>query len=672
MFSSFAAIMFLLLAAPAMARQLSPEEALRQARSDGQMLRRHAPSLSYSSKMTLAYTGRLEGVNCYYVFNDGENTDGGFIIVGADDLAPALLGYVPQGEFDYDRAPAAMKWWLGQYEAGISQAVANDEKIAVPQAARQAVLPLVATMWDQGAPYNDMCPTIGGQPTYTGCAATAMAQIMNYHQWPDMGMGSCIYTLEEKGLTLSAYFNGTRYDWNNMLPEYADGRYTPEQAYAVAQLMYHCGVSIKMDYGTDASGGGDWLIPFALKEFFGYDADATDYWRVFYTDEEWENMLYEELDARRPMLYVGVTENQEGHAFVCDGYDGNGLFHFNWGWGGYCDGYFTIHGAGALDPTGTGIGGGTVGYGFNQQQRCVMGIKKSDGYHQPKVIIGCETGYVVECEDENITRDSELRLYGAIFNYSADTVVTELGVKFVDTANEREFLCPIGYIELPILQGLYGFGFYPEDVLKNGEYDVVLVTRRYGTEDEWQPVLLPPGTEFPKITMTGDEPAVTVSSPVYVGDISTSTAPVNNVDLHVTATADKAVSGRTIIGYIATLDGEDFIGSISGEINLGAGETREFVFRKDMTGILRPGEEYVLFLYDSQDNVWLVPSYNSSCLFMVAEPSGMSAVKEVEDNRVDVYGVSGQKLRRGMPASKALDGLSKGVYIVGGKKVVRK
>lgn len=671
MISSLAVMMVLLFAAPAMARQLNPEEALSHARSEGQMLRRHAPSLAYSSKMMLAYTGRLEGVNCYYVFNDDENTDGGFLIVGADDLAPALLGYVPQGEFAYDRAPAAMKWWLGQYESGISQAVAKAEKIAVAKTSRPAVLPLVTTTWNQNAPYNNMCPTIGGQPTYTGCSATAMAQIMNYHQWPYMGFGSCKYTLEEKGLTVSAYFDDI-YDWDNMLPDYSDGRYSQEQADAVAKLMYHCGASIKMDYGTDASGGGDWLIPFALNEHFDYDADVNDYWRMFYSDAEWENMLYEELAAKRPTLYVGVTENQEGHAFVCDGYDGNGLFHFNWGWGGSYDGYFTIHGAGALDPRGSGIGGGTVGYGFNQQQRCIMGIKKREGYHQPKVIMGCADGYVVECRDEAVTRDSELHLSGTIANYSADTVVVELGVKFVDEANGREYLSYVGYVELPILYGISGFRFFPLNVLKNGEYEVIPVCRRYRTEDEWQPVLLPPGTERPKITLTGEEPAVTLCSPVYVGDISTSTAPVNDVDLHVTATANRAVSGRTITGYIATLDGEDFIGNISGEVTLSAGETREFVFRKDMTGILTPGEVYVLYLYDNQDDAWLVPSYNYFCTFMVSEPSGMSAVKELEDNRVDVYGVSGRKLRRGMPKSEALDGLSKGVYIVGGKKVVRR
>lgn len=301
-----------------------------------------------------------------------------------------------------------------------------------------------------------------------------------------------------------------------------------------------------------------------------------------------------------------------------------------------------------------------------------MGIKKREGYHQPKVIMGCADGYVVECRDEAVTRDSELHLSGTIANYSADTVAVELGVKFVDEANGREYLSYVGYVELPILYGISGFRFFPLNVLKNGEYEVVPVCRRYRTEDEWQPVLLPPGTERPKITITGEEPAVTLSSPVYVGDISTSTAPVNDVDLHVTATANRAVSGRTITGYIATLDGEDFIGNISGEVTLSAGETREFVFRKDMTGILTPGEVYVLYLYDNQDDVWFVPSYNYFCTFMVSEPSGMSAVRELENNRVDVYSVSGRKLRRGMPKSEALDGLSKGVYIVGGKKVVRR
>jgi hypothetical protein len=215
-----------------------------------------------------------------------------------------------------------------------------------------AVSPLVQTKWDQSPYYNNLCPydNSKGERTVTGCVATAMAQVMNYWEYPKKGTGFHSYNHSKYG-TLNANFGSTTYDWANMPNELTSSSSTVQKN-AVATLMYHCGVSVDMDYNVSSEGGsGAYVISsrspvthcteYALKTYFGYKTSIQGVQKADYTTTNWKNLLKAELDASRPIVYAGFGDG--GHCFVCDGYDNNDYFHFNWGWGGLYDGYFALN-----------------------------------------------------------------------------------------------------------------------------------------------------------------------------------------------------------------------------------------------------------------------------------------------------------------------------------------
>jgi len=319
----------------------------------------------------------------FYIFNSGNNN--GFVIVAGDDNALPILGYSTSGTFDKDLLPPNFRKWLEDYKKEMDYIITNkilatdeirDEWSSltkgktVSHKTSSAVLPLLTTTWNQSPFYNALCP--GG--SVTGCVATAMAQIMNYWEYPATGTGFHSYNEDNYG-TLSANFGATNYQWSSM-PNNVTSPNT-----AVATLMYHCGVSVDMDYSPTVSGA--YVISaqspvthcseYAFTTYFGYDNSVQGVKRANYTASAWKQLLKDELDAGRPIEYAGYGSGG-GHAFVCDGYDNNDYFHFNWGWGGYNDGYFLI---GALNPNGTGTGGGTGGY--NSGHQAVIGIKPPTG-----------------------------------------------------------------------------------------------------------------------------------------------------------------------------------------------------------------------------------------------------------------------------------------------------
>lgn len=206
-----------------------------------------------------------------------------------------------------------------------------------------------------------------------------MAQIMKYWNYPTQGNGTQTYTHETYGQQ-TANFGSTTYDWNNMLNTYSNSA-TQAQKNAVATLMYHCGVAVMMDYGVSSTGGSgavtvgssNGTAEYALKTYFLYKNTLNGCRRSDYTDQTWKNMLTTDLDASRPVIYTGRGEGG-GHCFICDGYNNSDQFHFNWGWGGYCDGFYAIN---SLEPGTGGIGSGNGTY--NESQSAIFGIEPNAG-----------------------------------------------------------------------------------------------------------------------------------------------------------------------------------------------------------------------------------------------------------------------------------------------------
>ena len=326
----------------------------------------------------------------YYIFN---NEGGGFVIVAGDDCATPILGYSTEGSIDLSNLPIQLEELLNAYAEEIQLAVENNDQptdsiqalwdayYRAPQSqnATAAVNALITTTWHQYPRYNNKCPVdaslsnLGGHPT-TGCVATAMAQVMKYWEYPSKGYGSKSYRSEHYG-TLSADFGSTAYDWDNM-PTKLSSSTSSTQNNAVATLMYHCGVAVSMNYNSDGYGssgantldwgGGRASAETALKTYFGYASTLEGKQSSSMSASAWKSLLKTELDNQRPMLYRGVS-SQGGHCFICDGYDSNDKFHFNWGWGGNSNGFFSIT-------------AGTSGcHEFSQDQCAVVGIRPKDG-----------------------------------------------------------------------------------------------------------------------------------------------------------------------------------------------------------------------------------------------------------------------------------------------------
>ena len=288
----------------------------------------------------------------YYVFNAAREQ--GFAIIAGDDRIPPLLGYSDCGSIDTDNMPSALVAWLDEVAAVVAAMPEGTARVAVAESATPVVDALVKTHWYQLAPYNEKCPA---PDVYTCCVATAMAQILNYHRWPEQGMGSITYE-SYYGLTdsndpntagvINHDFSKSTYDWDNMLTTYAlvDGKpnWNDAQKDAVATLMRDCGYAARVQYTTHESIAYDADAAAGLCEHLGYDAQLYPHYK--YSTSEWLRILKNELDNGFPVLFTGqaplASNAAGGHAFVVDGYDTNSFLHINWGWNGEADGFYNL------------------------------------------------------------------------------------------------------------------------------------------------------------------------------------------------------------------------------------------------------------------------------------------------------------------------------------------
>lgn len=304
--------------------------------------------------------------NALYIFNVED--DGGFVIVSGDDATEPILGYTTQGRYDEDRMPANFRFWLQQRTAEVealqrveptSSAAGASVPGAFPllSAAKHARIgPLIVTTWDQGSAVNDLnsdgvynvhLPMIDGKYPCTGCVATAGAQLMYYYQWPQTQVPSLPGYEAETQANTSQALPPITFQWDKMKTSYAYQDPSAEAVSAVADLMLYCGYAAKMEYDINSSGSNIATLASAMVAYFGYSPTWTQAYREEYSISEWDEKIYNELANNRPVIYGGRFNG--GHAFICDGYDGDGMYHFNWGWGGDFNGYFKLQ---ATNPYG--------------------------------------------------------------------------------------------------------------------------------------------------------------------------------------------------------------------------------------------------------------------------------------------------------------------------------
>ena len=297
-----------------------------------------------------------DGMPVFYAFSLQPN---GFVLVAADDRMRPILGYSTEGSFSATDMPDGLQSFERNFKAGFSQMVEHKEERSdeaveawkrLSETGRvnneritRTVPYLLKSKWNQSALYNDLCPVDSIGPNnhvYAGCVATAISQIMYYWQWPKKGEGSHTYTCYPYG-DLHVNFGQTKYDYDQMT-DFLDWTSSPEEIEAVAKLMYHAGVSVEMMYSPNGSGAYSYDVKGALAVYFNYGIeDMYIDFRDNHVLTEWQTMLRDNLDQGMP-LYYSASGSDGGHAFVCDGYDENNLFHFNWGWQGFDNGYYAI------------------------------------------------------------------------------------------------------------------------------------------------------------------------------------------------------------------------------------------------------------------------------------------------------------------------------------------
>jgi len=686
------------------------------------------PGKSFRSvHVTAKANTRASGNEPYYVFNTADNA--GFVIVSGDDRTKAILGYSEQGAIDGNNLPENVAAWLGYYADVIASL--SDQSPTVrdytASATRKNIQPLIKTAWNQMAPYNNQC-VFDGTECLTGCVATAMAQIMNFHKYPKKAASIAGYTNSFEVPALPA----ATLSWKNMCDTYAwNETRTAAQNKAVATLMRYCGQSVEMNYGVGGSAASSEFASMALVKYFGYNKSTHVIYRDGYTEEGWEDEIYQELAASYPIFYSGLSTTNYGHAFIVDGYK-DGLYHVNWGWGGLYDGYFVLT---VMDSTGEGI----VDDIYSENQTAIIGIRpvKGGSLEYPKMTIAA-----MDLASEKVVTRSSANDYFQVpvsykVQYSVNSEDDLVGMGFALYQGDKMVQSLMQYSPSSQRPGWYWQGIAPLSFgrgLADGNYRIHAVyTDLEGNVQKAQ------GSDFRYIDakIKGNKLTLTQYPLVGVVTLNKSKAFVNKgktITLKATVApsslADKSVKWKSSNKKVATVSSKGKVKGLKygtatitctsstgltatckitvGEVTL---DKTEAVVKKGKTVTLTP-TVYPTSLKDqsvkwksSNKKVATVTSkgkvkgikagtaiitctsvamgLSTTCKVTVkvtsatrslegddGELTGIEAVaEEATIEPYDVYDLSGRKVAHQVTT---LDGLPKGLYIVNGKKMLKR
>lgn len=565
--------------------------------------------------LQLALTAKDGDVTCFYVFNA---KDFGFVIIGGDEVARKVLGYSVSDTFCYDSVPTNIRWWMGQYAHKISY-VANHQKSgdkSVQAPSRVSIPDMITTRWNQFAPYNEKLPRLSWLSApydrlATGCVATAASQVMRYWKYPQRGAGSNSYKLyysyrsvngrpnlwlgdrnakgDSKSVKFSSDFSRNTYRWDLMTDTYSDSS-TSQQKSSVATLMSDVGIACNMLYGQakyDGSGARESALGRALIENFGYSKNINVKLHCNYDDNEWEQLIYSELAAKRPVIYGGY-EQGAGHEFVISGYESShNLFNINWGWGGSYDGCF------ALSPTILPCSVNDIEQSFLQNvmpengdiQRCYLSTF-GFGLTAKNVKVGTKV---------SMTELAGIPNSGYVENNTCSDISTDLGIRLKNKATARniDIICErnrelkSGY--------MVDLSFTPTD---EGTFLVIPI---YKSGDEWHEARTLTSLGYPELTVTTDG----ISDVLVMGEHGlVAGKSVASPDMRYRVTlrnyGDKCT--RQVVVFIGETKQEGRISSIAyllQNVNFEAGETRDVFFGRENlkdADKLKEGKDYTTWV----------------------------------------------------------------------------
>lgn len=556
--------LMLMLASSSYAKQLDAKQAKEIAQI---FLQQKATTRAAVPSPKLAYTA-VENPSCvaqssnlFYVFNRGNF--GGFVVIAGDDRMRPVLGYTDKGDFDINTKNDGLQWWLAAITAkakavGSGQDSCNNS-CAATRVLGSSVEPLVRTKWDQGTPYKDQCPvdnTDGkGERSLTGCVATAMAQIL-YHCYAPYtqtlsGTVTC-HTGAHASTTTDIDLSQFVIDYSKMELTY-DGDESEEAKSEVAKLMYACGLSVNTWYCTVASSSNP--NPYAFISNFGIDLKCRTAYRSQYTSDGWCRFICNELNSGCPVLYSGQS-SYSGHAFICDGYNADGLFHINWGWGGYEDGYFDIY---------------SIDFEYDDNQEVVYGIKPATSTQE------IDLDKLLSCKSVNASLSDN----GSKISLSYKGLTCS-GAKYSGTAGfalcegdeiKYTFAFNVGF---SVGDGTYSYGSWTLNMptsLADGIYTVRLLAGK--SKDTWG-----------LIDTTGDKAYTTITISDGKANADGSTVPLLSLESYSIGNDGCGyVNQETPLTLVIKNTGGEFYGSISSTSSymstvkalIPVGETREIV-----------------------------------------------------------------------------------------------
>lgn len=587
---------------------LSPQEALNRVSNTSTVgsAPRRAAAATAGVRSRLASTPALTIRSAaqdpqIYVFTP---TDGsGYMILSAESEAEPLLGYSDTEQFTPGNVPDGLQFMLDYYAAEINAVRASAAPSAVVRKARperDAIAPICKTKWNQNAPYNNLCPTVGTTNCVTGCVATAVAQVLKTYEYPTQCSGGTYsYTwTANNNQTLSLNYDEVTLDWANMLDTY-DASATDEQKNAVATLMKAVGYGVNMGYTTGESGAGTFYVPIALIRNFGYDSTATYENREWYKLNDWENKIYDVLEQNHGVIYAGQTAAGAGHCFVVDGYSSDGYFHINWGWGGLSDGYFLLS---ALDPDSQGIGGSTAGFDFSQGAVFNLSTTPSTDAADVPMLFTVEK---LAAANETAYTNNYATFTGGLYNMGAVAVSGQTACKLVNTATGEEQYYP-GYVTFEDMSPIYGYEVwsvtFPE--VADGTYLMTMaVANSDGTvfydaksalNDDATSTLVATVSEG---QVTFSAYAGTTASPTFTNVQIASTVIAPGLDLDVTATATNNTDAYYYGSVFAVLYASDETSTSCDlkPLDLEAGESAAFDYSITLPTTIAAGNYSLVF-----------------------------------------------------------------------------
>ena len=567
-----------------------------------------------------------------YVFNAEE---GGYIVISGDDQTVPILGYSETGRLDMENLPEHIQSWLDGYVDQIAFLQSHPNVLKARNTLNEpAIEPLLGEIeWGQRSPYNDLCPYDGDSRCPTGCAATAMAQVMYYHKWPEQT------TKEIPGyVTYNRKINMpsipiSRIDWENILPSYSNDVGNETQRRAVAELLLMCGSAQEMSYMSSGSLSGCSEIATSLREYFDYDMTADYIFRKSYRMAEWNQIIYNELSHHRPVCYEGKPSKKSGHAFVIDGYDKDDYFHVNWGWNGSRNGYFLLS---ILDSNAESLYEKQYSMsGYNIDQAAVIGIRKNTGIGPKDWLYALGQTQTNSTQARNSqNEDISQYLFFNLGNLTGKDMNFEYRIALFD--DNDNFILTISEGETGVVgknyfnvQGYYKFGAG----LSDGNYKIMIMSRGKGDEG-WH--INQNSKDYGCYIVIVNGNTIQVKSPEK---------PIINLTGTIQSLEKIELFSQTLITGIITNNGDDFHGAVffvedgnvinGRNIDIAAGETQEITALYTANEVGERTFCIALYTYNTSERTYEYVPFATGTITVINSGGAYLRMSPIIQNEID-------------------------------------